>query len=184
MCLAPWFKGNAMKKHMLQATILAFLVLCTCGCKVIEPIFGSSSRGARIRVKCVKINSPTNVIVSYKDERLSISFLGITTPPAEDDMYRPTIAFLKMLKNKNITIETFEPVNEGFARALVFCEAQHIRTYEYGDSHTFPVHMNAELVRKGYAKVDLGRLPSEYTNIFLNYQRQAKEERRGIWKNP
>jgi micrococcal nuclease len=51
--------------------------------------------------------------------------------------------------------------------------------YVYLADGTF---VNEELVRQGYARVDM-RFPFAYSSEFINYQREAQADKRGLWSD-
>ena len=51
--------------------------------------------------------------------------------------------------------------------------------YVYLSDDTF---VNAEVIRNGYARVDM-RFPFAYSSEFINCQREAQAEKRGLWSD-
>lgn len=51
--------------------------------------------------------------------------------------------------------------------------------YVYLSDGTF---VNAEVIRKGYARVDM-RVPFAYSSEFINCQTEAEAEKRGLWSD-
>ncbi len=122
----------------------------------------------------------------YKEER--IRFIGVNTPESVDPN-RPVEYYgkeasdftKKELKDKTIWILTDAGVRDKYDRLLGYIwldEPQNLNSEKEVRAKMF----NARLLLKGYAQTMTIQPNVRYSNMFVKFQREAREAKRGLWK--
>ena len=114
------------------------------------------------------------VIIDGKKEKVRL--IGVDTPE-KDGPYTKAEPFnreasaltKKMTEGKKIRLEYDWQKRDKYGRLLA---------YVYLEDKTF---LNAELVKQGYATV-FRKFRFKYRDDFIRYEREAKENKRGLWK--
>jgi site-specific DNA-methyltransferase (adenine-specific) len=115
--------------------------------------------------KVTAIPRPDEIML---DSGLKIKLLGVA--PVKDEKYKnEAISYLKNLVSGNRVFLKYDN--------LKFDNAKNLLAYAYLVNKTF---LNAKLIRNGLAKCDTG-LDFQYRDKFAKYEKEAKEEKRGIW---
>lgn len=115
--------------------------------------------------RVIDISKPDEMML---DSGLKIKLLGVA--PIKDDKYKDeAISYLKNLVSGNRIFLKYDN--------LKFDSAKNLLAYVYLVNKTF---LNAKLIRNGLAKCDTG-LDFQYRDKFTKYEKEAKEEKRGIW---
>ena len=107
------------------------------------------------------------------DERVRL--IGIDTPETVDPR-RPVQYFGKeaaaftrrMAEGKRVRLDYDQERTDRYGRTLA---------YVFLEDGTF---LNAEIIRQGYAHA-YTRFPFQYSDQFRAYEREAREQRRGLW---
>ena len=111
------------------------------------------------------IPKPDEIMLS---SGLKIKLLGVA--PIKDEKYKDeAISYLENLVSGNRIFLKYDN--------LKFDSAKNLLAYAYLMNKTF---LNAKLIRNGLAKCDTG-VDFQYKDKFTKYEKEAKEEKRGIW---
>ena len=122
----------------------------------------------------------------YREERLR--FIGVNTPETVDPN-RPVQYYgkeasdftKKELKDKTIWLLTDAGVRDKYDRLLGYIwleEPQDLNSEKEVRAKMF----NALLLLKGYAQTMTIQPNVRYSNMFVKFQREAREAKRGLWK--
>ena len=122
----------------------------------------------------------------YKEERLR--FIGVNTPESVDPN-RPVEYYgkeaseftKKELKDKTIWVLTDAGVRDKYDRLLGYIwldESQNLNSEKEVRAKMF----NARLLLRGYAQTMTIQPNVRYSNMFVKFQREAREAKRGLWK--
>ena len=122
----------------------------------------------------------------YKEER--IRFIGVNTPESVDPN-RPVEYYgkeasdftKKELKDKTIWVLTDAGVRDKYDRLLGYIwldEPQNLDSEKEVRAKMF----NARLLLKGYAQTMTIQPNVRYSNMFVKFQREARDAKRGLWK--
>ncbi len=123
--------------------------------------------------KCISVDGPNLVTVEGLDQ---IRLVGIQPPGEDNKYYDKATSYLKdKLLGDIVRIEVDPDLpksNTGQIRAVVY--------YEKDGKW---VNVGIELIEKGYAKVAI--VPGSYfdTKVYLSYEKEARTEKRGLWKD-
>ena len=105
------------------------------------------------RVRLIGVNTPESV-----DPRRPVEYFG-----------KEAAAFTRRIaEGKRARLEYGEERNDRYGRTLA---------YVYLEDGTF---LNAEIIRQGYGHA-YTRFPFRYANQFRAHEREAREQRRGLW---
>jgi len=114
-----------------------------------------------------------DTIVLSNNER--VRYIGINTPEVSHPkkpvewMGREATAFnKKLVEHKYVRLEYDVDLRDKYGRLLA---------YVFVDN----THVNAELVRMGYAQVYTVPPNVKYTDLFLSIQREARQAKKGLW---
>ena len=122
----------------------------------------------------------------YKEER--IRFIGVNTPETVDPN-RPVEYYgkeasdftKKELRDKTIWVQTDAGVRDKYDRLLGYIwldEPQNLNSEKEVRAKMF----NARLLLKGYAQTMTIQPNVRYSEMFVRFQREAREAKRGLWK--
>ena len=111
-----------------------------------------------------KVVGVTGDTILILDNGKKIVLIGI------DDGGQAVRFISNMVEGKEVTLDDdpLQPDKNGMRYA-----------YVYLSDGTF---VNAEVIRNGYARVDM-RFPFAYSSEFINYQREAQADKRGLWSD-
>ena len=110
------------------------------------------------------------------DRKERVRLIGVDTPETVDPR-RPVERFGKeasaftkrMAEGEKVRLEYDQDRKDRFGRTLA---------YVYLEDGTF---LNAEIVKQGYGHA-YTRFPFKYLDEFRDYEREAREAQRGLWK--
>ncbi|MBI2953205.1 MAG: thermonuclease family protein [Chloroflexi bacterium] len=113
--------------------------------------------------------------VEIEGRKYTVRYIGINTPETVDPR-RPVERYGKEASEKNkelvggkvVTLEKDVSETDRYGRLL---------RYVYVDA----IFVNAELVRLGYAQASSYPPDVRYQQLFQQMERQARENRRGLW---
>lgn len=111
------------------------------------------------------------LVVKGGEKRIrSLRYIGVDSPEYNEPYYQAAKALNKSLVyGKRVRLEFDQERVDKYKRLLAYVYV--------GD-----VFVNAELVRRGYARTyTIGR-NIRYRNLFRQLEKQAKQKRLGIWK--
>ncbi|MBQ7169161.1 MAG: thermonuclease family protein [Synergistaceae bacterium] len=127
----------------------------------------------------------------YLKER--VRFLGVDTPetvhPTKPVQYygKEASNFTKsQLDGKTVWLQTDVGVKDRYDRMLAYVWLKEPTKDELDDESAIRKHMfNAILLSGGYAQLMTVQPNSRYANIFVHIQREAREQKKGLWgKDP
>lgn len=127
----------------------------------------------------------------YLKER--VRFLGVDTPETvhptkEVQYYGPEASnFTKsQLTDKTVWLQTDVGVKDRYDRMLAYVWIEEPSKADLDDEDAIRAKMfNAKLLLDGYAQLMTIQPNSRYANLFVHFQREAREAKRGLWgKDP
>ena len=127
----------------------------------------------------------------YLKER--VRFLGVDTPetvhPNKPVQYygKEASNFTKQnLDGKTVWLQTDVEVKDRYGRMLAYVWLKEPTKKQLGDESAIRKYMfNAILLDGGYAQLMTIQPNSRYANIFVHIQREAREQKKGLWgKDP
>ena len=108
--------------------------------------------------------------IQYKGKPTSVQLIGVNAPePTELYSEEATMYLQEFLLDDLIYLRFDENKFDKHDRILGY-------VYRVSDG----VFVNLEVIREGYAEVDL-RYPFKYKDLFTEYESRAKKERVGLW---
>ena len=125
--------------------------------------------------QCVRVVDGDTLLLD-EDERIRL--IGVDTPESVDPR-RPVEHFGKeaaaftrrLAAGRRIRLNFDHERQDRYGRTLA---------YVYLEDGTF---LNAEIIRQGYGHA-YTRFPFRYSEEFRAYEREAREQRRGLWASP
>ncbi len=135
-----------------------------------------SPAGGRLSVSqnrvCVRVIDGDTIVLDGGER---VRLIGVDTPETVDPR-RPVQYFGKeasaftrrMVQGKNVRLEQVEDTRDRYGRTL---------GYVYLADGTF---LNAEIIRQGYGHA-YTRFPFRYERQFIEFEREARENGRGLW---
>ena len=122
----------------------------------------------------------------YKDERLR--FIGVNTPETVDPN-RPVQHYgkeasnftKKELKDKTFWLQTDVDVRDRYDRILGYIWLKEPKNLD-SEKEVRAKMFNARLLLEGYAQAMTIQPNSRYSEMFIKFQREAKEASKGLWK--
>ena len=127
----------------------------------------------------------------YTKER--VRFLGVNTPetvhPSKPvEFYgKEASNFTKaQLTGKTVWLQTDVEVKDRYGRMLAYVWLKEPSTKDLDNEAAIRANMfNAKLLLDGYAQTMTVQPNSRYSNLFVHFQREAREAKRGLWgKDP
>ena len=123
----------------------------------------------------------------YLKER--VRFLGVNTPetvhPSKPVEYygKEASNFTKSeLTDKTLWLQTDVEVKDRYGRMLAYVWLKEPTKKDLDDEAAIREHMfNAKLLLEGYAQLMTIQPNSRYSNIFVHFQREARQENKGLW---
>lgn len=161
-------------KRVTIAFISALLVIAICLSVyflILLPIHTDT------RYQVVRIIDGDTVEIKYKGKLTSVQLFGINAPETtihpskpQEPYGREAHSYLQdLLLNESVYLRFDEHMRDQYERILGY-------VYRTSDG----IFLNLEMIREGYAKVDL-RYPFKYEKLFKNYESRAKTDRKGLW---
>ena len=127
----------------------------------------------------------------YTKER--VRFLGVNTPetvhpskPVEFYGKEASNFTKKELTGKTVWLQTDVEVKDRYGRMLAYVWLKEPSTKDLDNEAAIRANMfNAKLLLDGYAQTMTVQPNSRYSNLFVHFQREAREAKRGLWgKDP
>ena len=127
----------------------------------------------------------------YLKER--VRFLGVNTPetvhPNKPVEYygKEASSFTKSeLTDKTLWLQTDVEVKDRYGRMLAYVWLKEPSKKDLDDEAAIREYMfNAKLLLDGYAQLMTVQPNSRYSNLFVHFQREARQENKGLWgKDP
>ena len=123
----------------------------------------------------------------YLKER--VRFLGVNTPetvhPSKPVEYygKEASNFTKSeLTDKTLWLQTDVEVKDRYGRMLAYVWLKEPSKKDLDDEAAIRENMfNAKLLLEGYAQLMTIQPNSRYSNIFVHFQREARQENKGLW---
>lgn len=134
---------------------------------------GTPRSGIKNARLCIRVVDGDTIILDGKEK---VRLIGVDTPetvhPSKPVEYfgKEASAFTKrMVEGKRVKVEYDWQGTDKYGRTLA---------YIYLEDGTF---LNAEIVRQGYGHA-YTKYPFKYMDEFRKYEREARENNRGLWK--
>ena len=125
---------------------------------------------------CTRVVDGDTIIANIDDKKESVRLIGVDTPetkhPKKPVQYfgKEASAFTKQLvEGKKVRLEYDQQHRDKYNRLLA---------YVYLEDGTF---LNAEIIKQGYGFA-YTRFPFKYLDDFRGYEKDARENNRGLWK--
>ena len=123
----------------------------------------------------------------YLKER--VRFLGVNTPetvhPNKPVEYygKEASNFTKSeLTDKTVWLQTDVEVKDRYGRMLAYVWMKEPTKKDLDDENAIREYMfNAKLLLDGYAQLMTVQPNSRYSNLFVHFQREARQDNRGLW---
>ena len=123
----------------------------------------------------------------YLKER--VRFLGVNTPetvhPNKPVEYygKEASNFTKSeLTDKTVWLQTDVEVKDRYGRMLAYVWMKEPSKKDLDDENSIHEYMfNAKLLLDGYAQLMTIQPNSRYSNLFVHFQREARQDNRGLW---
>ena len=123
----------------------------------------------------------------YLKER--VRFLGVNTPetvhPNKPVEYygKEASNFTKSeLTDKTVWLQTDVEVKDRYGRMLAYVWTKEPTKKDLDDEEAIREYMfNAKLLLDGYAQLMTVQPNSRYSNLFVHFQREARQDNRGLW---
>lgn len=139
------------------------------------PSPSASQSSTRTQAKVIRVIDGDTIEVEIEGRKYTVRYIGINTPETVDPR-RPVERYGKEASEKNkelvggkvVTLEKDVSETDRYGRLL---------RYVYVDA----IFVNAELVRLGYAQASSYPPDVRYQQLFQQMERQARENRRGLW---
>jgi micrococcal nuclease len=162
-------------KKLIIALILALIAgISTYVVNHTEPTVTAQEKGYQ-QAYCTRVVDGDTIVVKIGLDEFKVRYIGIDTPETVDPN-RPIGFFGKEASQKNkelvlakdIKLEKDVSDADKYGRLL---------RYIYLDG----VMINAELVRLGYAKAATYPPDVKYASLFVQMEREARDNNRGLW---
>ena len=129
------------------------------------------------RYDVVRIIDGVTVEIKYKSKLTSVQLFGVNAPETTVHPSKPPEPYGQEAHNylKELLLD-----DSIFLRFDEHMRDQYDRILGYVNRSSDGVFVNLEMLREGYAKVDL-RYAFKYEELFTDYESRAKADRRGMW---
>ena len=154
---------------------LIFSLLISVGISVYFLIFQPPQNNTTYQVK--RIIDGDTFEIQYKGKLTSVQLIGVNTPEPNTTNNRPPEPYSEEATKYLQEFLLEETVYFDYDQSK-FDKHKRILGYVYRSSDG--VFVNLEMIREGYAKVDL-RYPFKYEELFTDYESRAKTDRKGLW---
>ncbi len=115
--------------------------------------------------------------IQYKGKLTSVQLIGVNAPEPNTTNNRPPEPYSEEATKYLQEFLLDETVYFDYDQSR-FDKHERILGYVYRSSDG--VFVNLDMIREGYAKVDL-RYPFKYEELFTDYESRAKTDRKGLW---
>ena len=141
----------------------------------------SPAQRASLTGRVVRVVDGDTVKVSLGDRRpVTVRYIGVDSPEsvkpgAPVECYGPLASKFndRLVTGRRVRLRVGRERTDRFGRMLAY-------VYLVDDPHTF---VNAELVRRGYARTLEIPPNTDFADRFDRLQRLAREQRRGLWRS-
>ncbi|MBQ3402282.1 MAG: thermonuclease family protein [Synergistaceae bacterium] len=152
-------------------------------------------RNTVYKAKVERVVDGDTMIVSFlfddgsKYQKERVRFLGVDTPetvhPNKPVQYygKEASNFTKsQLEGATVWLQTDVSVKDRYDRMLAYVWLKEPATQELDDEAAIRQYMfNAKLLLGGYAQLMTIQPNSRYANLFVHFQREARQEKKGLW---
>ena len=154
-------------KRITIAFIAALLIIATCLLiyfLILQPMHTNP------QYEVARIIDGDTFEIQYKGKPTSVQLIGVNAPePTELYSEEATMYLQEFLLDDLIYLRFDENKFDKHDRILGY-------VYRASDG----IFVNLEVIREGYAEVDL-RYPFKYKDLFMDYESRAKKDRKGLW---
>ena len=168
---------NEKLKRTLKNVAIGLIVplLIAVGISVYFLIFQPPQNNTTYQV--IRIIDGDTFEIKYKGKLTSVQLIGVNAPEPNTTNNRPSEPYgeeankylQELLLDKAIYLRFDDPTWDQYDR---------IRGYVYRAADS--IFVNLEMIREGYAEVDL-RYSFKYEELFMEYESRAKADRKGMW---
>ena len=128
------------------------------------------------QIYCTRVIDGDTIVVDIKGKQEKVRLIGVDTPETKHPK-KPVERFGKeaylftkeMVEGKEVRLESDQQRRDRYGRLLA---------YVYLMDGTF---LNAEIIKQGYGFA-YTRYPFKYLEKFRGYEREARENKRGLWE--
>lgn len=178
-----------LKKTLLLVVfyVVILLVCSTAEAAKSKPPLYDLRPNAVYEVSVRRVVDGDTIVVDFPSgERERVRLIGVNTPetihPKKPVEYygKEASGFTKReLTGKRVWLQMDVQVRDRYQRALGYVW---LETPEEGESAIRRGMFNARLLLEGYGQVMTIQPNSRYAEMFVGFQREAREIRRGLWK--
>ncbi|MBR6901217.1 MAG: thermonuclease family protein, partial [Synergistaceae bacterium] len=134
---------------------------------IISFIFDDGSKYLKERVRFIGVNTPETVHPNKPVEYYGKEASNFTK---------------KELTDQIVWLQTDVEVKDRYGRMLAYVWLKEPTKDELDDENVIREYMfNAKLLLDGYAQLMTVQPNSRYSNLFVHFQREARQESRGLW---
>ena len=134
---------------------------------IISFIFDDGSKYLKERVRFIGVNTPETVHPNKPVEYYGKEASNFTK---------------KELTDQTVWLQTDVEVKDRYGRMLAYVWLKEPTREELDSEETIREYMfNAKLLLDGYAQLMTVQPNSRYSNLFVHFQREARQESRGLW---
>ena len=134
---------------------------------IISFIFDDGSKYLKERVRFIGVNTPETVHPNKPVEYYGKEASNFTK---------------KELSDKTVWLQTDVEVKDRYGRMLAYVWLKEPTKDELDNEEAIREYMfNAKLLLDGYAQLMTVQPNSRYSNLFVHFQREARQESRGLW---
>lgn len=152
---------------VVLSLLLLALVLAGCAAPPSQP--SPPQPEAFTEAQVVRIVDGDTIEVNIGSSLYKVRYIGIDTPEKDEFMFiEATAKNAELVGGKTVKLEKDVSETDKYYRLL---------RYVYVGN----LFVNAELVRLGYAQVATYPPDVKYQDLFLEFQREAREAERGLW---
>ncbi len=156
-----------LKLRTIVLSIAAVLILTACLLSYFLIILPMHTNP---QYQVVRIIDGDTFEIQYKGKPTSVQLIGVNAPePTELYSEEATMYLQEFLLDDLIHLRFDENKFDKHGRILGY-------VYRASDG----IFVNLEVIREGYAEVDL-RYPFKYKDLFMDYESRAKKDRKGLW---
>ncbi|MBZ5515752.1 MAG: thermonuclease family protein [Acidobacteriia bacterium] len=164
--------GRRVPRRILAAVLAAVALAAVAYLKRQQNTPSVARPGVSQNRVCVRVVDGDTIVLDGGEH---VRLIGVDTPETVDPR-RPVQYFGKeasaftrrMVEGKNVRLEQDEDTRDHYGRTLA---------YVYLQDGTF---LNAEIIRQGYGHA-YTRFPFRYEQQFVQLEREARENGRGLW---
>lgn len=178
-----------MKKTLL---LVVFYVVILLVCSTAEgakpkPPFYDLQPNAVYQISVQRVVDGDTIVVDFPSgERERVRLIGVDTPetvhpkkPVEHYGKEASDLSKRELTGKRVWLQMDVQVRDRYQRALGYVW---LETPEEGERAVRRGMFNARLLLEGYGQVMTIQPNSRYAEMFVGFQREAREQNKGLWK--